>query len=475
MHFVAVDVETANADYSSICQIGIAAYKDGRLSHEWKTYVDPEDDFSPINVAIHGIDQHTVEAAPRFCDISDQVSQFLDNRVVVCHTHFDRVAIGRGFHKYDLPGPQSTWLDTARVARRTWSEFAWSGYGLVNICNTIGYTYRCHDALEDAKAAAMVLLAAIAHTGLTVDEWVRRVEQPIDLRTAQPLAVRGNPDGPLFGNYLVFTGALEIPRKQAADMAAMIGCTTQTGVNRNTTMVVVGNQDIRRLAGHAKSLKHRRAEELIAGGQDIHILSERDFAELFRVSSGDVPQASHDAAPIRGTRAPRQTLNTSVVTQDRQLRSTAHEMAPPQTLSASELRRMMVELINQERRLEYLTLCQANYMEAVNVAMSLVPQFYVNTTDPFDDLQLESVKAKKAADTEAEIRILQAAIDAGTLTPGCYERLAILWSKLGDNEKAYQVCAKWFNSGRWKVPNCATTSLRLLDRIQKLEHKLRKA
>jgi hypothetical protein len=37
MEFVAVDVETANRDYSTIRQIGLARYKKGSLSEKWKT------------------------------------------------------------------------------------------------------------------------------------------------------------------------------------------------------------------------------------------------------------------------------------------------------------------------------------------------------------------------------------------------------------------------------------------------------
>ncbi len=44
MEFVALDVETANADCSSICQIGIARFGDGCLAEEWSTLVNPEDD-----------------------------------------------------------------------------------------------------------------------------------------------------------------------------------------------------------------------------------------------------------------------------------------------------------------------------------------------------------------------------------------------------------------------------------------------
>lgn len=54
MEFIAIDVETANADMASICQIGIAKYKDGELVDEWSSLIDPEDYFDFINIDIHG-------------------------------------------------------------------------------------------------------------------------------------------------------------------------------------------------------------------------------------------------------------------------------------------------------------------------------------------------------------------------------------------------------------------------------------
>ena len=61
MRFVAIDVETANADMGSICQIGLARFVDGELAEEWGTLVDPEDSFDAVNVSIHGIDRRMVE------------------------------------------------------------------------------------------------------------------------------------------------------------------------------------------------------------------------------------------------------------------------------------------------------------------------------------------------------------------------------------------------------------------------------
>ena len=48
MDFVSIDVETANADMASICQIGIARYENSELTNEWVTYVDPEDYFDTL-------------------------------------------------------------------------------------------------------------------------------------------------------------------------------------------------------------------------------------------------------------------------------------------------------------------------------------------------------------------------------------------------------------------------------------------
>ena len=44
--------------------------------------------------------------------------------------------------------------------------------------------------------------------------------------------------------------------------------------------MVVGNQDLDRLAGKTKSAKHLRVEELAAKGFPIRILQERDFVAL---------------------------------------------------------------------------------------------------------------------------------------------------------------------------------------------------
>ncbi len=283
MEFFAIDVETANADMSSICQIGIAKFEDNKLIDEWCSLIDPEDYFDPINIYIHGISEADVEGAPKINEIAEKLYGYLDNALTVCHTHFDRVSISKAFDKYSIRTPEPKWLDTARVARRTWNEVSWSGYGLKNVCELIGYEFKHHDALEDAKASGQILIAAMAKTGLGIEDWFKRVKQPIDpsnVCTGGAIRREGNPEGSLYGENLVFTGALEIQRKDAADLAAKTGCNVESGVTKRTTILVVGDQDVTKLAGKKKSSKHLKAEELIKKGQQIRILRESDFKEM---------------------------------------------------------------------------------------------------------------------------------------------------------------------------------------------------
>lgn len=86
--------------------------------------------------------------------------------------------------------------------------------------------------------------------------------------------------GAFAGETLVFTGKLEIPRNEASGMAVRAGGTVGSSVNKKTTLLVVGDEDLKKLAGHDKSSKHRRAEELQAAGQAIRIIGETEFLAL---------------------------------------------------------------------------------------------------------------------------------------------------------------------------------------------------
>ena len=179
MHFVAIDVETANYTAHSICQIGIVEYKQGEISTLWSSLLNPLAQFNSFNINIHGITQKMVQGCPTFQDIYPELLACLSNKTVVSHTSFDKKAINTAAIKNHLTPPACTWLDSTLIAKRTWLQFSRSGFGLGNLCQFLNYRFKHHDALEDARACAFIVSQAMQATGFSVEDWLREVKEPL--------------------------------------------------------------------------------------------------------------------------------------------------------------------------------------------------------------------------------------------------------------------------------------------------------
>jgi DNA polymerase-3 subunit epsilon len=118
MNFVVIDVETANPNFASICQIGIAPFRDGIPERPRQWLVNPQDYFDPINVSIHGIDEDSVRDAPKWPEVYAAVAPFLTGNIVASHTAFDRAAVKQACGTWNVSTCECRWLDTARVVRR---------------------------------------------------------------------------------------------------------------------------------------------------------------------------------------------------------------------------------------------------------------------------------------------------------------------------------------------------------------------
>ena len=85
----------------------------------------------------------------------------------------------------------------------------------------------------------------------------------------------------LSGQYLVFTGKLQITRKEATAFVEKVGCCVQSSVTRKTTLLVLGSQKEKRLRqGHRRSLKHDAAKKRIKEGQELRIIPQEEFYQL---------------------------------------------------------------------------------------------------------------------------------------------------------------------------------------------------
>ena len=173
--FIAIDVETANRDRASICQIGIAHVRMGNISKVLSILVDPEEHFEHRNTGIHGIDEGTVKDADTMSSIYPKIWRLVEGATLVSHTTFDQQALDRAASKYGLPLLQVKWLDSAQIAHSAWPEkYGRGGRSLKKIATDLSIEFQHHDAGEDARVAAEILLHACRHTGLDVDDWLEQ-------------------------------------------------------------------------------------------------------------------------------------------------------------------------------------------------------------------------------------------------------------------------------------------------------------
>lgn len=122
--------------------------------------------------------------------------------------------------------------------------------------------------IKDAIADAIV--AGLAARGELIDALLQQVK--VMPGEPAPAAAEG---GALAGKSFVFTGTLEaFTREVAQDRVKALGGEVPSGVTKALTYLVVG-------AGRgAKSSKQKKAEELIAAGAPLTILSEQEFLQL---------------------------------------------------------------------------------------------------------------------------------------------------------------------------------------------------
>ena len=172
IRFNAIDVETANTDPASICEVGIVEVRDGAVRGQWSTLINPEVPFGTDNTSIHGKTEEAVRDSPTFPESYPELSRRLNGTIIVSHTDFDRLALDAAVQKHDLPTIRARWLDSATVSRRAWPDgYRTRKWSLGAVAARLGIKFRHHVAVEDARAAAEIVLGACEQKQLSLEDW----------------------------------------------------------------------------------------------------------------------------------------------------------------------------------------------------------------------------------------------------------------------------------------------------------------
>lgn len=171
--FAALDVETASDDPASICQIGIVIVEGGREVDRYSTLVDPRCRFGFHQTRVHGITAEKVAGCPSWGMVAGKVRDVLGELPVAAHSGFDRRALEAACGNRPFPALRADWIDTMTVLRRAWpDQFGGRQPCSLDVAATfLNVRFKHHDALEDARMSALILVRAMQHTGKTLYQW----------------------------------------------------------------------------------------------------------------------------------------------------------------------------------------------------------------------------------------------------------------------------------------------------------------
>ncbi|WP_433228566.1 exonuclease domain-containing protein [Actinomadura formosensis] len=305
--WVAIDFETANALRGSPCSVGLAKVKEGRIVEEWSSLIKPpdgHDHFDAYNVGIHGITADRVRDAPGWPETLERIVQFAGDTPFVAHNAaFDIGVLADACRASGLPVPDLRFACTLVVARRAWTGLL--AYKLPVLADALGIELpRHHDAGDDARAAAQVMLAALKRQGTAALDDLLAVHR-IRMGSYRGGARQGckywgatrrepspdadpdaDPDNPFYGLTICFTGSLpDMTKAVAAKRIAALGAWTSDNVTRSVDLLVVGGIKPHQLAPRAtKTGKLAKAERLRDSGHDITVIDDEEFYELLAVA-----------------------------------------------------------------------------------------------------------------------------------------------------------------------------------------------
>jgi DNA polymerase-3 subunit epsilon len=314
LSFVSLDFETANSSRASACSLGMTKVIDGKIvDSKYELFRPPEncDYFESRNIVIHGIHPQDVANKKRFIELWPEFDTFIAGLPVVAHNASFDISVLRA----TLSASNQLWPRLAYACTYVASKnlFDIARHRLPDVARALNVNWdekQHHDALFDSRICAEIVLALAKKQSssslqellkslnleigeLFEDGWYacrsknhstrshhssgERVHSPREIT----VNAEADPSHPLFGQVVVFTGAISIPRPEAWKLVAEVGAIPKDGLTKKTNYLVLGEQDLSKLkVGETKSSKHREAEALKNSGSQIEIIDERDFFSL---------------------------------------------------------------------------------------------------------------------------------------------------------------------------------------------------
>ena len=323
--YTVIDIETTGLSRQDAEIIDLAAVRveNGVITDSFSQLVQPSEPISLEITDLTGITNDMLEDQPTICDVLPSFRDFIGDTTLVGQNllNFDIPIINRCCNELSLGDITNPCCDTLPLARQCLNL---SDYKLGTIAEALGIepenahraladcetTYVCFEKLRQINGKAITLqspglsLASSMPASSTVpvaehrpkisqQQLVRFKSRP-KAKDIHPTSDLFDPAHPLYDMTCVITGELQqISDRDAMQRIADCGGHNADNVTRKTDLLIIGSGS----DPEKKSGKVKKAEEYIAKGLPIRIITEEQFVAMLDTSS-ELPTISEKVQPI---------------------------------------------------------------------------------------------------------------------------------------------------------------------------------
>ncbi|RHP53613.1 exonuclease [Coprobacillus sp. AF31-1BH] len=287
-NYCVLDLETTglSPNYDSIIEIGIIKVKENKIVDKYNSLINPGFLINEYITSITGITNEMLKGKPKIIDLKKEVLNFIGNDVLVGHNiSFDVSFLQKGFNE-EL---KNEYIDTLQFCRKLFKEL--SHHRLTDMSNYLEISRNEHRSMSDClctKELYDCIKEKMKNNGLEINDIFAKKNyssKNIDIHAIKPDNIEIDEDNFFYNKHCVFTGKLEkMIRKDAMQLVVNVGGILDNSVTKKTNYLILGNNDYCSSIKDGKSSKHKKAEKYKLEGQDIEIIDEDTFYNLFNLN-----------------------------------------------------------------------------------------------------------------------------------------------------------------------------------------------
>lgn len=285
------DIEVLNAEPSSICSIGIVILEDLKVVKEYYSLIRPRDmRHDPYRYKVHQIMPKDLFKQPTFKQVWEEIKSYFEDQIVVSHDiQTDMACLRAALKRHHIEYPALKMSCTNVLSHLLLPQL--NKYSVTDLCDYYQIPIEhAHHALYDAYACQDILKHLLAEENYTSlvkfhadhflafgemkKNYYRNIVSPdlaVGMTKGRARALEKN---------VTFTGKLMMSKEEFMRISSMASLYVSHDVNTHTNYLVIGSIGYGHTRYSDTNKKVLKAKRLIAEGQNLHIISEKEFMQI---------------------------------------------------------------------------------------------------------------------------------------------------------------------------------------------------